>query len=94
MPQQVLSFAQSAPGFLAKNVFDLHTGTEEKLALQFIEKLENYFNILNSPIKLSEYQIPTTDHQKIIDNLILNNITGRVYALNSDDYDGIVKLMW
>ncbi|MEY2799084.1 MAG: hypothetical protein RI934_72 [Bacteroidota bacterium] len=85
---------KSRLAFLAKNVFDLHTGTEEKLALQFIEKLENYFNILNSPIKLSEYQIPTTDHQKIIDNLILNNITGRVYALNSDDYDGIVKLMW
>jgi alcohol dehydrogenase YqhD (iron-dependent ADH family) len=85
---------KSRLAFLAKNVFELHTGTEEELALQFIEKLENYFNILNTPIKLSEYQIPATDHQKIIDNLILNNITGRVYPLNSDDYDGIVKLMW
>ncbi len=85
---------KSRLAFLAKNVFDLHIGTEEEMALQLIEKLENYFNILNTPIKLSEYQIPATDHQKIIDNLILNNITGRVYPLNSDDYDGIVKLMW
>ncbi|MEN9370783.1 MAG: hypothetical protein RI952_1648, partial [Bacteroidota bacterium] len=85
---------KSRLAFLAKNVFELHTGTDEELALQFIEKLENYFNILKTPIRLSEFQIPATDHQKIIDNLILNNITGRVYPLNSDDYDGIVKLMW
>ena len=85
---------KSRLAFLAKNVFELHTGSEEELALQFIEMLENYFNTLKTPIRLSEYQIPATDHQKIIDNLILNNITGRVYPLNSDDYDGIVKLMW
>ncbi len=85
---------KSRLAFLAKNVFELHTGSEEELALQFIEMLENYFNTLKTPIRLSEYQIPATDHQKIIDNLILNNITGRVYPLNSNDYDGIVKLMW
>ena len=32
--------------------------------------------------------------QKIIDNLTLNAITGRVYPLNSMDYHGIINLMW
>ena len=80
--------------FLAKHVFDLNEGTEEELALQFIEHLEKYFKAINTPIRLSDYQIPQSDHQKIIDNLTLNAITGRVYPLNSMDYHGIINLMW
>jgi len=72
----------------------LNEGTEEQLALQFIEHLENYFKAIHTPIRLSDYQIPQTDHQKIIDNLTLNGITGRVYPLNSIDYHGIINLMW
>ena len=80
--------------FLAKHVFELNVGTEEELALQFIEGLENYFKAIHTPIRLSEYQIPQSDQQKIIDNLTLNAITGRVYPLNSMDYHGIINLMW
>lgn len=85
---------QSKLAFLGKMVFDIHEGTEEQQAAAFIEKLEEFFKSIKTPIRLTEVNIQKNDKSKILENLRLNKVSGRVYQMNEEDYDHILEKMW
>ena len=59
----------------------------------FIRRLEEFFNSINSPTKLSEIGIGKDKHPEIIELLKKNNASGFNHKLNEDDYIKIVELM-
>jgi alcohol dehydrogenase YqhD (iron-dependent ADH family) len=80
--------------FLGKMVFDVHEGSEEHQAKMFIQKLEEFYKTINTPIRLQELNIPINDKSKILENLLLNKVSGRVYTMKEDDYSDILEKMW
>lgn len=80
--------------FLAKEVFGVAQMDKEQAAQLFIAHLEEFFQQIQTPIRLSEAQIAKNDAQKILDNFKLNKVTGSVYSLKEEDYQGILALMW
>ncbi len=80
--------------FLAKMVFEIYEGSENEKAYLFIEKLETFFKSINTPIRLSDLEICKTEKLKILENLKLNNISGRVFAMKEEDHDQLLELMW
>lgn len=80
--------------FLGKMVFDVHEGSEEHQAKVFIEKLEEFYKSIKTPIRLTEVNIQKDDKAKILENLRLNKVSGRVYQMNEEDYDHILEKMW
>jgi alcohol dehydrogenase len=80
--------------FLASMVFGVQSGTDAEKASAFINKLEEFYTHINTPIRLSEVNIPKTDADKIMQNLKCNNVSGRVYAMNESDHASILEKMW
>ncbi|MBD3749380.1 MAG: iron-containing alcohol dehydrogenase [Sphingobacteriales bacterium] len=80
--------------FLAKEVFGTTQMDKDKAAELFIAHLEEFFRHIGTPTRLSEAQIIKSDAQKILDNFKLNKVTGSVYSLDEEDYQGILTLMW
>jgi alcohol dehydrogenase YqhD (iron-dependent ADH family) len=58
-----------------------------------IEKLENFFSSLNSPLKLKDIGINSDKHQRIVDLMKKNKITGANNKLGEADYEKLVVLM-
>lgn len=85
---------QQKLAFLGKTVFDIHEGSEEQQAKIFIEKLEEFYKSIKTPIRLTEVNIQKDDKAKILENLRLNKVSGRVYQMNEEDYDHILEKMW
>lgn len=85
---------ESKLAFLGRMVFDVHEGDEAFQAKKFIENLELFYQSINTPIRLSDVNIPTEDKAKILENLKLNNVSGRVYAMKEQDYELILEKMW
>ncbi|MEO5911827.1 MAG: iron-containing alcohol dehydrogenase [Pelobium sp.] len=80
--------------FLAKEVFGISSDDEPHDAGLFISKLEEFFTVLNTPIRLSNISIPLSDKAKILGNFKLNKVSGSVYPLTDTAYEGILELMW
>ncbi|MDA9554835.1 iron-containing alcohol dehydrogenase [Pelobium sp.] len=80
--------------FLAKHVFDINNTDETAAANSFIDKLEDFFKEIETPIRLKEANISPADKDKIIDNFKLNKVTGSVYALGEKEYEAILDKMW
>lgn len=80
--------------FLAKEVFGTTQMDKDEAAELFIAHLEEFFQHIGTPTRLSEAQIIKSDAQKILDNFKLNKVNGSVYTLNEEDYQGILALMW
>ena len=58
-----------------------------------IENLENFFQSLGSPIKLSDIGIKEDKKEMIIQQMIKTETNGMVHKLNDDDRKKIVELM-
>lgn len=80
--------------FLGRMVFDINEGTEKEQASVFIKKLEEFYASIHTPIRLSEVNITRTDKDKILENLKLNNASGRVYSMCPTDHEMILEKMW
>ncbi len=80
--------------FLGKMVFDVHEGSEEHQAKMFILKLEEFYKTIKTPIRLQELNIQLNDKSKILENLKLNKVSGRVYTMKDEDYSDILEKMW
>jgi len=79
--------------FLGKMVFDLQ-GSEKEKAEGFILKLEEFFQKINTPIRLSQANISKSEESKILENLELNKASGRVYPMCGKDHAAILAKMW
>ncbi len=80
--------------FLGQHVFDLDTKHPAKAAAGFIEKLEDFFCQINTPIRLSEAKITKQSKAQILENFKLNRVNGLVYKLTEKDHEAILDLMW
>jgi alcohol dehydrogenase len=80
--------------FLGKMVFDLHDVNESEQARLFIVKLEEFYQEIGTPIRLSEAGINKDQKDIILNNLSLNNASGRVYTMTKEDHEHILELMW
>lgn len=85
---------ESKLAFLGRMVFDINEGTEKEQASAFIKKLEEFYSSIHTPIHLSEVNITRTDKDKILENLKLNNASGRVYSMCPTDHEMILEKMW
>ncbi len=80
--------------FLAKEVFGVDASNETLAANIFIQKLENFYSTIGTPVKLSEAGIFPSQRNTILANLILNKVNGSVYTLNETDYAQLLDRMW
>lgn len=85
---------ESKLAFLGRMVFDINEGTEKDQASAFIKKLEEFYSSIHTPIRLSEVNITRSDKDKILENLKLNNASGRVYSMCPTDHEMILEKMW
>jgi alcohol dehydrogenase YqhD (iron-dependent ADH family) len=61
-----------------------------------IFKLEHFFRIMESPLKLEDVGIHVNDpvvREKLKKTMILNKVTGSAHSLNEQDYDKLIDLM-
>lgn len=80
--------------FLGKMVFDIHGKTEKETAGLFIERLEQFYTQINTPVRLKEINVDKTDKTRILENLELNKVSGRVYPMLAEDHEQILEKMW
>lgn len=73
---------------LGQNLFGI-SGVDET-----ITALENYFNLLKSPIRLSQTSYGRYNKEEIIATLKSNQVSGMHYKLSEEDYQPLVELMW
>ena len=79
--------------FLARHVFELE-GSDEQIAPQFIEKLEAFFTIIQTPTRLAQANIDKSSKDVILANFKQHKVSGQVYKLNEEDHSAILELMW
>ena len=72
---------------LGKNVFGVDTVEES------IKELRKFFQLLNSPVQLSEAGIGSDQRKKIIDQMHKNAVSGMHHALTNEDRETLVDLM-
>jgi len=58
-----------------------------------INKLEEFFKNIGSPVKLSEAGINKEAHDQILNTMIKNKVSGYVYKMNDEDIKAIFELM-
>jgi alcohol dehydrogenase YqhD (iron-dependent ADH family) len=80
--------------FLGTMVFDVRDGDEAHKASEFIKRLEEFYQHIKTPIRLSEVNILQHEKEKILQNLSINKVTGRIYAMNAQDHELILERMW
>ena len=80
--------------FLAREVFDINDPDPVKASELFIIELENFYRCINCPTLLSDLNILPSEKEKIIENLILNKVTGQAYRLRTPEYEEILDYMW
>jgi alcohol dehydrogenase YqhD (iron-dependent ADH family) len=80
--------------FLGEQVFGLHSGTSAEKARGFIDKLEAFYRSIHTPVRLKDIGVNEGDRDKILENLQLNGVSGRVYPMNEQDHREILELMW
>ncbi len=73
---------------LGKNLFGVETAEET------IERLNQFFRSLQSPVNLSEAGIDTDQRQKIIDQMHKNGVSGMHHTLSAADREAIVDFMF
>lgn len=73
---------------LGENIFN------EPDAEKSIGMLESFFESVESPVRLQDFNIGEDRRQEIIDHLIRNKATGNVHKIQEKDYEGIVDLMY
>ena len=81
-------------GFLAKEVFGVDIADEQHAADVFLQKLEEFYNIINTPTRLSQSDILPTERANILENFKLNKVNGSVYKLSDNDCEQILDRMW
>jgi alcohol dehydrogenase YqhD (iron-dependent ADH family) len=62
-------------------------------AVACIKGLEAFFIEIGCPVRLAELGISANDKQKIISNLVLNQVSGSLYKLDESSYGKICDLM-
>ena len=72
---------------LGKNLFGIETVDET------ISELSKFFQVMASPIKLSEAGIEEDQHQLIVDQMNKNKVSGVHHELSKEDRETIVTLM-
>ncbi|TAF44693.1 MAG: iron-containing alcohol dehydrogenase [Sphingobacteriales bacterium] len=80
--------------FLATKVFDIDESDENLAASIFIKKLESFYKLIGTPVKLNEVGILPSERNTILSNLKFNKVNGSVYTLNETDYEQILDRMW
>jgi alcohol dehydrogenase YqhD (iron-dependent ADH family) len=63
---------------------------------QVIYKLEHFFRVMESPVRLKDINISISDPQvrtRIKNALVLNKVTGNHYKLNEQDYEFLLDHM-
>lgn len=80
--------------FLAARVFDIPCGPQRENALKFISRLERFFMETGTPIRLQQLDIGQEEKEKIINNLKMNRVSGKVYRLKEADYSAMLDKMW
>jgi alcohol dehydrogenase YqhD (iron-dependent ADH family) len=59
----------------------------------FIERLEDFFSIIKTPIRLKEYGIAADQFDKIANCLAENHARGVYYDLKTEDHYAMLELM-
>ncbi len=80
--------------FLGQMVFDLRENDVEKQAQLFIYRLEEFFIQIHTPVRLSQIDVYPEQRSRIVENLQLNAISGRVYPMQAGDYEQLLERMW
>jgi len=80
--------------FLAKQVFEIETGKPEQDASAFIDRIELFFQEINTPTRLSQVNILPSSKAEILANFKLNKVNGQVYKLTEQDHEAILDFMW
>ncbi len=80
--------------FLAREIFEITEKDNSKAADLFITELENFYASINCPARLADIGIHCDQKEKIIENLLLNKVSGHNYKLNEEDYNEILDYMF
>ncbi|MEO8795504.1 MAG: iron-containing alcohol dehydrogenase [Daejeonella sp.] len=80
--------------FLAKEVFDIVEPDTCKAADLFIAGLENFYASIKCPVRLEELGIHRDQKEIIIENLLLNKVSGHHFRLSDKDYSEILDYMF
>lgn len=85
---------QDKLSFLAKEVFGINNADPSKASEGFIVHLQQFFNEINTPTRLSDVNIYPGEKQRILENFKINAVSGDVYKLTEPDLDAILDQMW
>ncbi|RYE32050.1 MAG: iron-containing alcohol dehydrogenase [Sphingobacteriaceae bacterium] len=80
--------------FLAKQVFGLEGFDYDATAIAFISKMEEFYNYIQIPVKLSEAGVDTSRKPEILQSFQLNKISVSNYKMTDKDYETLLNLMW
>lgn len=73
---------------LGKELFNANAAEET------INKLEDFFSSIKSPVRLNQIGISENDKNKIVELMKKNNANGEVHKLKNENYKNLVNLMF
>jgi alcohol dehydrogenase YqhD (iron-dependent ADH family) len=80
--------------FLAKHVFGIEGFDYDATVTTFVKKLEDFYQYLDIPVRLSEAGISFIEKQNILNAFQRNKITVSNYKMTDKDYEALLELMW
>ncbi|MVN22506.1 iron-containing alcohol dehydrogenase [Mucilaginibacter arboris] len=80
--------------FLAKHIFASESFDYDATANGFVKKLEDFYQYIGVPVRLSQAGIGPTEKQQILQSFQLNKITVNNYKMADKDYEALLELMW
>lgn len=80
--------------FLAKHVFDLENVDNDATVISFVKKLEDFYQYINIPTRLSEVGIDVMAKKDILKSFQSNRITVTNHKMTDDDYEQLLELMY
>ncbi|MGI4749841.1 MAG: iron-containing alcohol dehydrogenase [Janthinobacterium lividum] len=80
--------------FLAKQVFGLEGFDYDATATAFIKKMEEFYQYIQVPVRLSEAGISAAQKQEILLSFQVNKITVSNHKMTDNDYENLLELMW
>ncbi len=80
--------------FLSKQVFGLESFDYDATAGTFIKKMEEFYQYIQLPVRLSEAGINQEQKENILQSFRVNKITVSNYKMTDKDYETLLELMW
>ena len=80
--------------FLAKQVFNLEGFDYDTTAVAFIKKMEEFYQFIQVPVRLSEAGVSVAKKQELLLSFQLNKITVSNYKMTGKDYETLLEMMW